>query len=165
MACPQPARFANCRSSDRVRPGRHSVHTAAIQVQYSLCTDAIRLQYGVNPGPEGDLALAQAVIYLATAPKSNAAYVAAGGPQTFSQNEIAELAFAVLGKPPRITHVPLWLSRAIVAFAKRLGMRTSMGPIEFFLEASALDMSATAHGTRTLAEEFSTHRSTRAAPV
>ncbi|MCR9193322.1 MAG: SDR family oxidoreductase [Hyphomonas sp.] len=99
------------------------------------------------------------------ATESNAAHVAAGGPQTFSQNEIAELAFAVLGQSPRITHVPLWLSRAIMALAKRLGMRTSIGPIEFFLEASALDMSAAAHGTRTLAEEFSTHRSTRAAPV
>lgn len=80
--------------------------------------------------------------------------IEAGGPQVLTQNEIAEIAFSALGAQPRITHIPLWLARAGVAVARLLGMRSSVGPIEFFLAASSLDMSAHPHGSRTLEAEF-----------
>ena len=43
-----------------------------------MITNAAKDAYDFLGSPEGELALAQAVIYVATAPKSNAAYVAYG---------------------------------------------------------------------------------------
>lgn len=80
--------------------------------------------------------------------------VEAGGPETLTQNQIAELAFQVLGKQSRITHIPLWIGRTFVGFAKLLGRASSIGPLEFFLTASALDMSAKTHGSRRLIDDF-----------
>jgi len=44
----------------------------------SACANAAKDAYDFLGSPEGELAIAQAVIYLATAPKSNAAYKAFG---------------------------------------------------------------------------------------
>jgi putative ATPase len=46
--------------------------------QALMVANAAKDAYDFLGSPEGELALAQAVIYLATAPKSNAAYVAYG---------------------------------------------------------------------------------------
>jgi len=46
-----------------------------------------------------------AQIYADTVTGSDAE-VSAGGPIICSQNEIAELAFSILGKPPKITRIP-----------------------------------------------------------
>jgi uncharacterized protein YbjT (DUF2867 family) len=80
--------------------------------------------------------------------------VEAGGPETFTQDEIARLAFHVLNKQPAITHIPLCLGNAGVALAKLLGFRSVAGPFEFFLSASALDMSAPPNGERLLKDAF-----------
>ncbi|MEX6632037.1 SDR family oxidoreductase [Hyphococcus lacteus] len=77
-----------------------------------------------------------------------------GGPHALSQNQIAKMAFAALGKSERITHVPLWLGKAIVFLAKNLGFRSQTGPLEFFLAASSICMSAPAHGEKTLKQYF-----------
>jgi putative ATPase len=57
--------------------------------------------------PEGELAIAQAVIYLATAPKSNAAYVAFGAAQR-AAGETGSLM-----PPPHILNAPTRLMRDI----------------------------------------------------
>ena len=77
-----------------------------------------------------------------------------GGPQTFSQNEIAELAFEAIGKPVRVTHVPLWLARFGLLMARVTGQSANLGALEFFLKASTMDMSAPAHGAIGLVEDF-----------
>ncbi|ASK89480.1 SDR family oxidoreductase [Sphingorhabdus sp. SMR4y] len=77
-----------------------------------------------------------------------------GGPQSLSQNEIAHKAFEALGMRPRITHIPLGLTQFLLNCGKKLGWGQQLGPIEFFLAASQIDMTAPAHGSITLAEDF-----------
>ncbi|MCB9621205.1 MAG: SDR family oxidoreductase [Sandaracinus sp.] len=49
--------------------------------------------------------------------------VEVGGPETFTQRAIAELAFDVLGKPPKIASLPDWLVGAGLAVTKPLSRR------------------------------------------
>lgn len=80
--------------------------------------------------------------------------VEAGGPETLSQNQIAELAFQVLGEPPHITNIPLWMGQALVSLAKMFGKDSSVGPVEFFLRAATIDMSSNNYGTITIKQHF-----------
>lgn len=64
-----------------------------------------------NPIDERDLAAIAADEVMATG--SGCREVAAGGPEEFSRREIAELAFAVLGKRPRLLPVPVWLAKTL----------------------------------------------------
>lgn len=54
----------------------------------------------------------------------NAEEIPVGGPVTYTYQEIAETAFSVLGKTPKIRHVPVWMARSVAAalrpFSKRL---------------------------------------------
>lgn len=84
--------------------------------------------------------------------------VEVGGPEALTHNQIAKLAFAALGTTARVTHVPLWLGRTCVAAAKALGFTSTVGPVEFFLTASSMDMSAVPYGTRRLSTHFESHR-------
>lgn len=77
--------------------------------------------------------------------------VPAGGPVVYSQNEIAELAFSVLGKPPRITHIPAGLARAGIG-AMRLFDRRAADLFDFFATAGRFENVAPKFGTRTLDE-------------
>ena len=42
--------------------------------------------------------------------------VEAGGPDIMTQREAVELAFEVVGKPEKLTVIPMWLARGIVKF-------------------------------------------------
>lgn len=77
-----------------------------------------------------------------------------GGPESFTQNEIAELAFDVLERPSRVSHVPLWLGKLAVAIGSLVGLKKPLGPLEFFLAVSGIDMTAPAHGRRRLGDAF-----------
>ena len=46
-----------------------------------------------------------------------------GGPVTYSYREIAELAFTVMGKPPRIRRVPVWLVKAVLPLIRLFNKR------------------------------------------
>jgi putative ATPase len=72
-----------------------------------LTLDAMQAADFLGP-PEGNLALAQAAIYLSLAPKSNAAYTAYGAVQKDLQNTTAE-------------PVPLHLRNAVTNFMKGQG--------------------------------------------
>ncbi len=78
---------------------------------------------------------------------------AAGGPQVLSHDAIARLAFGVLGRPPRMTHIPAWLCRALLG-ALRLGPERIYGPLEFFLAVMSMDMIAPPCGERSLEAFF-----------
>jgi nucleoside-diphosphate-sugar epimerase len=41
-----------------------------------------------------------------------------GGPYTYSHRDIAELAFAVLGKTPKITKIPIWTVNMALTFMR-----------------------------------------------
>lgn len=77
-----------------------------------------------------------------------------GGPDTFTQNELAELCFDVLGTPARITHLPDVLRCLILRVLPRLAPRRVAGPAQFFLTALAMNMTATASGSHHLEEHF-----------
>lgn len=76
-----------------------------------------------------------------------------GGPEVLSYREIAELAFAALGKPVRITHVPVWVMKWAVA-ATKLFNRHRGELLAFFVTAMTSDLVAPLTGKRTVAEHF-----------
>jgi uncharacterized protein YbjT (DUF2867 family) len=81
------------------------------------------------------------------------AEVPAGGPVVYSQNEIAELAFSILGKPVRITRIPTWLASAVVG-AIRLFDRHAADLFDFFATAGQYENVAPCYGTCTLDDYF-----------
>jgi uncharacterized protein YbjT (DUF2867 family) len=79
--------------------------------------------------------------------------VEAGGPQTMTQREAAELAFDVLQKPAKITVIPLWMARGLV---KGVGlMSRQFGDLaEFIVVAGEVDGIGPPLGTTTLRSYF-----------
>ncbi|WP_417269659.1 SDR family oxidoreductase [Celeribacter sp.] len=89
-----------------------------------------------------------------------------GGPEIFTQKELAELAFASLGSAPRITFLPDVLRRIALGLLPYVTPRRISGPARFFLSALALDMVGARHGTRHLQTHFeNTLSGTKSAPV
>lgn len=79
-----------------------------------------------------------------------------GGPNILSQRALAELAFAAIGRPARITCLPDAMRRiALRALAISVPV-SHAGPARFFLTAMGLDMVAHPYGTRHLADHFAT---------
>ena len=105
----------------------------------------------VNPIHGADLAAA-----LASAVERGAAWADIGGPETFTQVELARLAFDTLGKRPRIYLFPDLIRRIALWALPRAAPRHVAGPLQFFLTATALDMEAPAFGQRRLADHFAT---------
>ncbi len=77
-----------------------------------------------------------------------------GGPEILTQNEIASIAFDILGKKPKITHIPDWVRVAILKLVRLLTESKVYGPIEFFMTVMAIDMLAPEYGKHTLKEYF-----------
>ena len=76
-----------------------------------------------------------------------------GGPEVLTRREIVELAFAALGRRPRLLRVPPWLFRAMGALARPLHPR--MGELmRFFAAVAATDAVAPARGHMRLSEYF-----------
>jgi nucleoside-diphosphate-sugar epimerase len=55
-----------------------------------------------------------------------------GGPETLTQNEIASIAFDILGNKPKITYIPDWIRVAILKLVRLLTGSKVYGPVEFF---------------------------------
>ena len=89
-----------------------------------------------------------------TAIESNDKEIEVGGPETLTQNEIANLAFDAIGKEPKITHIPDWLRNTILTIAKPIMSSRKFGPIEFFMNVMAIDMVAPEYGQHTLKNYF-----------
>jgi uncharacterized protein YbjT (DUF2867 family) len=102
----------------------------------------------LNPIHGADLACV-----CADALTSSAAEVPAGGPVVYSQNEIAELAFSVLAKPCKLTHIPVWMAGAAVK-AMRLFDRHAADLFDFFATAGRYENVAPRFGTRVLEDYF-----------
>jgi uncharacterized protein YbjT (DUF2867 family) len=79
--------------------------------------------------------------------------VEAGGPEVLTQREVAELAFDVLGKPAKVTVVPLWLARGL---ARGIGLlNRQFGDLaEFIVTAGEVDAVGPVRGRTTLRSYF-----------
>ena len=80
--------------------------------------------------------------------------VEAGGPETLTQNEIAETAFNALNKTPKITYIPNRLRKIVLKLITTLTSSKFYGPIEFFMTVMAMDMTAPEYGNHTLKKYF-----------
>jgi uncharacterized protein YbjT (DUF2867 family) len=79
--------------------------------------------------------------------------VEAGGPEVMTQREAAELAFDVVGKPTKITVIPLWLAGGIVRVVRLLSKQ--FGDLaEFIVVAGEVDGVGPPRGTTTLRRYF-----------
>lgn len=79
--------------------------------------------------------------------------VTAGGPDVLSQRDVAELAFDVVGKPVKLTVIPLWLARGLVRFIGALNRQ--FGDLaEFIVTAGEVDAIAPKRGQTTLRSYF-----------
>lgn len=106
-------------------------------------------QHRINPIHGADLA---AAIFDAVQEGVSRANV--GGPETFTQEGLAELCFEVLDRPPRITYLPDILRRIALRLLPRVAPRHIAGPAQFFLTAGGMNMTAPPSGTRKLADHF-----------
>jgi uncharacterized protein YbjT (DUF2867 family) len=79
--------------------------------------------------------------------------VEAGGPDILTQREVAELAFDVVGKPVKVTVVPLWLARGL---SRGIGLLSrQFGDLaEFIVTAGEVDAVGPARGRTTLRSYF-----------
>jgi uncharacterized protein YbjT (DUF2867 family) len=79
--------------------------------------------------------------------------VAVGGPETYTRRGVAELAFAALGRRPKISSLPPRVVLALTAPLKLFDRRL-YDLLEFGVAASTTDLVAPARGETSLAEYF-----------
>jgi uncharacterized protein YbjT (DUF2867 family) len=103
----------------------------------------------INPIHGADLAIATA-----DAVEAGLERLDIGGPDVFTQKELAELAFACLGQPSRIVFLPDMLRRLALVLLANVAPRRISGPARFFLSALAHDMVGARHGTHHLRDHF-----------
>lgn len=96
---------------------------------------------------------ADIAIVCADAAEGDVLEVEAGGPDIMTQRESAELAFAVLGKPVKITVIPIWLARLLVKFVYLLSKQ--FGDLaDFIVTAGEIDGVGPPLGKRNLRTYF-----------
>lgn len=103
----------------------------------------------INPIGGGDLA---GVCIRAI--DSEAREIPVGGPRVYTHLEIARAAFEACGKPPRITRIPLGVTRFFLRALRLFTSVRTYGPIEFLLAVLTMDMEAPPVGTETLEAYF-----------
>ena len=81
-------------------------------------------------------------------------YVPVGGPETLTQNELAEAAFEALGKPAQITHLPDIFRRGALKLLPYVTPSAVHGPALFFLSALGMNMVGTNYGSKRVSEHF-----------
>lgn len=77
-----------------------------------------------------------------------------GGPETLSYNQIANIAFEVVGTEPKINRIPNWVRTTMLRLIRVFTSSRFYGPIEFFLTVTAIDMIAPEYGTHRLRDHF-----------
>jgi len=79
--------------------------------------------------------------------------VEAGGPDVMTQREAVKLAFEVVGKPEKVTVIPMWLARGLV---KLIGLlSTQFGDLaDFIVTAGEIDGVGPKRGTTSLRSYF-----------
>ncbi len=77
-----------------------------------------------------------------------------GGPEIFTHNEIASIAFDSVGKETNIVHIPDWIRKALLKMGRLFMSSKSFGPLEFFLNVMAVNMIAPKYGTHSLKDYY-----------
>lgn len=77
-----------------------------------------------------------------------------GGPETLTHNEMAELAFASLGRDAKISYIPNPVRLAVLKMLRLFTPARVYGPVEFFMTVMAMDMVAPEYGKHTLGSFF-----------
>ncbi|RMF01247.1 MAG: SDR family oxidoreductase [Bacteroidetes bacterium] len=80
--------------------------------------------------------------------------VEVGGKEILSHQEIAEIAFAVCQRKPKITYIPDWVRRFLLRAAALLLSEAKYGTVEFFLNVMAMDMTTNPYGKHTIKKFF-----------
>jgi uncharacterized protein YbjT (DUF2867 family) len=102
----------------------------------------------VNPIHGADLA-----VRCVDAIDSASSEIDVGGPETMTWGEVATLAFAVLGRPAKVTCIPEWLMWSVVRLM-RIFNRHQSELLAFFATMATTDVVAPSTGTRTLEAHF-----------
>ena len=102
----------------------------------------------VNPIHGADLAAA-----CADAIEGGTTEVDVGGPQIITWNEVATLAFEILGKPAKVSHIPEWLMWSLVRLV-RFFNRHQGELLAFFTTMAVNDVVAPSTGRHTLEEYY-----------
>lgn len=103
----------------------------------------------INPIHGADLA--RACVAAMSSPERE---IPIGGPETFTHNQIMELAFAATGKPPRILHIPRWITASMVALLRWTTSVRTYGPVEFLSNALVRELVAPPFGEHRLGDFF-----------
>ena len=77
-----------------------------------------------------------------------------GGAQILTHNQIAEIAFSIVKRKSKITHIPHGVTKAILFLLRTFTSSKVYGPIEFFMTVLSMDLIAPEFGTHTLKEYF-----------
>jgi uncharacterized protein YbjT (DUF2867 family) len=77
-----------------------------------------------------------------------------GGPEILTQNDIALIAFDILGNEAKITHIPDWVRVTILKLVRLFTKSKVYGPVEFFMTVMSMNMLAPEYGKHTLKEYF-----------
>lgn len=103
----------------------------------------------INPIDGADLAVA-----IADAIRQKQEWLDVGGPDILTQHELAEMAFAALGKRPKITTLPDVVRRIALRLLPWVTPAHVHGPARMFLTAMGMNMVGSPMGTRHLADHF-----------
>ena len=76
-----------------------------------------------------------------------------GGPEVLTWNQVAEIALDTVGKPRRITRIPLGLAHTAVNIMRPFSWKTAE-LVNFFVSSAEMDNAAPTTGTHTLAKHY-----------
>lgn len=76
-----------------------------------------------------------------------------GGPEVYTWDDIAKIAFTAMGKPQRISHIPMPMARAGVGVVRPFKPRTAQ-LLDFFVSSAALDSVAPLTGNHRLIDHY-----------
>lgn len=79
-----------------------------------------------------------------------------GGPQSFTHNQIAYLAYEVLGKEQKVTYIPNVIRKTLLSLVRIFTNEQTYGPVEFFLTVMDMDMACEKFGNKKLIDYFNT---------
>jgi len=77
-----------------------------------------------------------------------------GGPETFTFQDIAELAFKVLNKKEKISKLPMWMIRMILPIMRTFTSSKTYGPLEFMMSIMTMDVIGKLYGNERLEDFF-----------
>ncbi len=106
-------------------------------------------QYKLNPIHGQDLA--KVILDLISASEQE---VPVGGPDIFTQKEIASMALRLYEKPVKISYLPDWVRKASIKGMRLFTSSKKYGPYEFFLSMMGQDNIAPRYGVQRLANFF-----------